>query len=386
MSKKQTKDSSHEYWLYPDMCRATEIALYYGFTPADPVTIEKADREIGKQFISEETSFFRPEEKVALLRTHFGDGSSLSPVMLATTHDEHRHGSSIEYSIDVLGTTRSIADATLIKAAYETIRSEGFEDITLELNSIGDRESFARFTRELGNYFRKNLNELHPDCKQLLKKSVYEAMTCDHEECQEIKARAPHPMNYLSEPSRSYFMELLELLETTDIPYSINNNLLANIECSMHTIFRIHANTGKKVEVVAYGARWGLLGKKMGYKKDIQGMSATVLIKRPERNGKQTKIRKPQCYFIQMGNEAKLKSLRVIEVLRQSKIPVYHSLTKDKLTAQLMSAENLKVPYILIMGQKESLENTIVIREMENRSQETIRVEHVAEYLKQILS
>jgi hypothetical protein len=43
-----------------------------------------------------------------------------------------------------------------------------------------------------------------------------------------------------------------------------------------------------------------------------------------------------------MGQEAKLKSLRVIEVLRQSKIPVYHSLTKDKLTAQLMSAENLQ--------------------------------------------
>ncbi|MCC2631042.1 MAG: histidyl-tRNA synthetase, histidyl-tRNA synthetase, partial [Candidatus Paceibacter sp.] len=118
--------------------------------------------------------------------------------------------------------------------------------------------------------------------------------------------------------------------------------------------------------------------------KDIQGMSATILIQREEKS-KALKVRKPQLYFIQMGQEAKLKSLRVIEVLRQSNIPVYHSLTKDKLTAQLMSAENLKVPYILIMGQKESLENTIVIREMSNRSQETIRVDNICEYLKRIM-
>lgn len=385
MAKKQKKTTSHEFWSYPDMTKALEIALYYGFSPAPAVSVEKSDRDYAKHFISEGDSYVRPEEKIALIRNWFGEGSTGAPVMVASTHHEHRHGNSFEYSLDVLGTNRSIADATLIKVAYETVRAEGYEDILLELNTIGDRDSFARYTRELGNYFKKNLADLHPDCRQLVKKSVFEARSCDHAECKEIKEHAPSSMNYLSEPSRSYFMELLELLETTAIPYTINTSLLVNYECAMHTIFRILGNDGTKVQTVAYGARWGVLAKKMGFKKDIQGMSATVLIKRPEKQEKPAKIPKPQCYFIQMGSEAKLKSLRVIEVLRQSKIPVYHSLIKDKLTAQLMSAEHLNVPYILIMGQKESLENTILIREMSNRSQETVKVDQVCDYLKKII-
>ncbi len=136
--------------------------------------------------------------------------------------------------------------------------------------------------------------------------------------------------------------------------------------------------------ILARGVRWTNLAKKMGIKKDIPGVSAVIsLQKLPEI--KHTKIRKPQFYFVQMGQEAKLKSLIIIETLRQAKIPVYHSLTKDKLTAQLMSAENMKVPYILIMGQKESIENTILIREMNNRSQETVKITLVAEYLKNLL-
>jgi histidyl-tRNA synthetase len=386
MAKNQSNVSSADFWNYPDMTKALEIALYYGFTPSKEVAIEKSDREHAKQFIKEEEYiFFKPEEKVALLRKYFSEGSSLAPVMIATTRADTKQDKPVEYLLDVIGTNRSIADATLIKTAYETIRAEGYCDINLELNSIGDRESFLRYTRELGNFFRKHINEFHVECRQIAKKNLYATLTCEHEECKEIISRAPHSMNYLSEPSRSYFMELLELLEKIGIPFTINNSLIANQECAMHTIFRIYGTDTVDTKIVAYGARYGVIAKKMGYKKDIQGMSATILIPRPAKKEKFAKIPKPQCYFIQMGNEAKLKSLTVIEVLRQSKIPVYHSLTKDKLTAQLMSAESLNVPYIIIMGQKESLENTLLIREMSNRSQETIKMDQVADYLRKII-
>jgi histidyl-tRNA synthetase len=385
MSKKQSTRATREYWTNPTMTKALEIALYYGFTPAELVKVEKKDTDVGKHFLNEESDLIRPAEKAALIRTWFTDNASASPIMIATPHAEHKTGTTTEYSLDVLGTNRSIADATLIKTTYEIVRAQGYQDIILELNTIGDRESFARYTRELGNYFRKHIGEIHPDCRQAVKKNIYAALTCDHPECKPVMEHLPHSMNYLSEPSRSYFGELLELLETTNIPFNINNALIANYECAMHVVFKVFGNDGKKTEAIAYGTRWGLIAKKMGFKKDIQGMSSTILINKPEKTEKLARLKKPQCYFIQMGQGAKLHSLRVIEVLRQSKIPVYHSLTKDKLTAQLTSAENLKVPYILIMGQKECLENTVLIREMQNRSQETVRIDEVAEYLRKVI-
>jgi histidyl-tRNA synthetase len=94
-------------------------------------------------------------------------------------------------------------------------------------------------------------------------------------------------------------------------------------------------------------------------------------------------IKKSKIYFIQLGFEAKLRSLEVIEILRKARIPVLHSLNKDSLSIQLGNAERLGLPYSLILGQKEALDRTVIIRNMENRSQETVKISDLAEYIKE---
>ena len=71
-------------------------------------------------------------------------------------------------------------------------------------------------------------------------------------------------------------------------------------------------------------------------------------------------------------------------MLRKQKIPVYHSITKDKISGQLNGAEYMKASHVLIMGQKEAIENSMVVRNIVNREQETISIENLAEYLKNI--
>ena len=93
-------------------------------------------------------------------------------------------------------------------------------------------------------------------------------------------------------------------------------------------------------------------------------------------------IKKPKIYFIQLGFEAKLKSLNIIEILRKGKVPIAQSLSKDNLSAQLATAEKLGVEYAIIFGQKEALENSVIFRNMNNRSQETIKIDKLLEYIK----
>ena len=109
------------------------------------------------------------------------------------------------------------------------------------------------------------------------------------------------------------------------------------------------------------------------------------LVMRPELKSLSPRIiKKPKIYFIQLGFEAKLKSLSVIELLRKAKIPIAQSLNKDSLATQLSTAERLNVPYTIIFGQKEAMEGTVIVRNMENRSQDTISIEKLPEYLKKI--
>jgi histidyl-tRNA synthetase len=377
---REKASAAEHYWVYPNSHRLLEIALYYGFTPIDPVPTEK-------KIAADENGTLHQDEIISVLKAHFAKGQPHLPLTLVRERKfDKRDPKRFECCLDVIGTSRSIADALTIKTAFEMVREE-YGNASIEINSIGDKESLARFNRELTNYFKKHISALDPECRQALKKSAFAALHCEHQKCIEIKNNAPHPMNYLSESSRMHFKEVLEHLEMAELPYDINTRLIQHQDFASHTLYRIYAQEEGKKEptLAAFGVRWAGLAKKLGFKKDIQGVTTVVSLKKHIEPKAQKKIPKPQVYFIQMGQEAKLRSLSLIEKLRKAHIPVYHSLVKDKLTAQLSSAEYLKVPFILIMGQKESIENTVLVREMNNRCQETIKIDLVADYLKKLI-
>jgi len=70
--------------------------------------------------------------------------------------------------------------------------------------------------------------------------------------------------------------------------------------------------------------------------------------------------------------------------LRKNKIPMTHSMSKDSLATQLGMAERAGIPYVIIMGQKEALEGTIIVRDMDTRSQDTIKIDKLSDYLKKL--
>jgi len=125
----------------------------------------------------------------------------------------------------------------------------------------------------------------------------------------------------------------------------------------------------------------------LGNKKDIPAVGGAIGVDRvmlsPNYIRQNPKlIKKPKLFFIQLSFDAKLKSMEIIEVLRHARIPMAQSLSKDSLGAQLAIAEKLQVPYTLILGQKEALDNTVIVRDMNNRSQEIIAIPKLAEYIK----
>ena len=94
--------------------------------------------------------------------------------------------------------------------------------------------------------------------------------------------------------------------------------------------------------------------------------------------------KKPKFYFIQLGFEAKAQAFGIIETLRERKIAIKHSLSKDGLATQLANAEKLNIPYVLIFGQKEAIDKTVIVRNMETRKQDTIKIDDLKEYIKKL--
>ena len=89
-------------------------------------------------------------------------------------------------------------------------------------------------------------------------------------------------------------------------------------------------------------------------------------------------------YFIQVGSDARLKSLNIIEILRKAHVPIMQSISKDSLGSQLAVAEKTGAPYVMIFGQMEAVHDTVIVRNMETRSQETVAITELASYLKHL--
>ena len=136
---------------------------------------------------------------------------------------------------------------------------------------------------------------------------------------------------------------------------------------------------------MALGFRYNALARKIGMKKEIPAVGVAINIKKgTDKKSIANKTKKPQVFFAQIGAEAKLQSLKIIEMLRQTRIDICQALSKDKMGSQIAVAENLKVPYIIIMGQKEALENAVIVRNMANRSQTVVPIPKLADYLKHL--
>ncbi len=210
------------------------------------------------------------------------------------------------------------------------------------------------------------------------------------ESCTEINSHAPRSIDFLSETSRRHLEEVLEYLEALGIPYIINNSLMGNRKYCTETIFTIvntdPAKKTSKQHVLAVGVRYNGLAKRVGAKRDIQGVGISLLIKNQTASLRKplAKFKRPITSFIQLGLESKLLSLTIIEHLRQAKIPLFLSLAKDRLGAQVSTVEKHHTPYVIVMGKKEAVEKNAIVRRTDTHAQDIVPLDQLAKHMKKI--
>ncbi len=393
------KEPQEKSYLLDECDKVGEVAIHYGFTAIKPPHIATSHTSESKPF-RELDIYTDAQEKIALTHwyvdAHLINGSQ--PVLLHYKKplggSAYKKKSSEEmYGLEIMGSTRSECEALSIKTCIAILNDLGYKDVCVDINSIGDRESINKFERELMAHFRREGGALPAKAKQEFKKNHYQFLRNLTPETEGFIHTAPQTIGALSDISRTHFKEVLEYLEAFGIMYKINNTLFSNKTYATQTVFEIRdmkdAQSKKDGEgsLLAYGYRYNYLAKKIGSKKEIPSVGATIIVKKdrvPQKKILIKNIKKPRFYLVQLGNTAKLKALNVIELLRAERIPVYHSLTKDKITGQLTGAEYMRATHVLIIGQKEAIENSVVVRHVHTREQETVFLHELVDFLRKI--
>ena len=392
----------------PDSARilqkAVDVAAFYGFQPYTDVIQQP-------KIVTAARTVCIPNEKVRSVDGKRKQGSIIDAYVkneniqreepklvyfYTQLHDRLKGDGFGRFNLEIFGLKKSIAEATIIRSCLSILEEMGHTGMYLGINSIGDKESMVRFVREYTAYYRRRVTELHASCRENLKKNIWKISSCKNEHCISVREEAPQAIGCLTEPSRQHFREVLEFLEIMGAPYEIDNSILRDTDKYCETIFEVRhyrvedipLDEQKKQEpfVLAYGGRYNYLARKISGKKDIPAVGVSIPLQAgiaPEKLLIRNK-RKPKVYFIQLGHEATQKSFPVLEILRKSRVPLLQSHGVNQLVGQLSYVEKMAIPYTIIMGQREAIDGTVIVRHTATRKQETIPTDKLSLYIEQL--
>lgn len=401
--------------LVRDRIRA--IAEAYTFDRIDLPILERSDiflRTLGKQtdVIEKEMYVFvdpsgksvalRPEATASVARAYINHGmlDRPHPVKLwyegpMFRHDRPQAGRYRQFNqvgFESIGASEPIVDAQLIVLGTQIFRDLGL-DIQVQVNSIGTPACRQAYLAELVSYFRPHRNKLSEDDKRRLQKNPLRLLDSKEEGMKELLADAPQILDWLDDASKEHFTRVLEFLEEIQIPYVLNPYLVRGLDYYTHTVFEFVEKTtdpDRAQNALGGGGRYDGLIELMGGRPTpacgfALGMERIVKalgdqgINPPQRP-------QPNVFFAQLGDAARRVGLKLYEDFRQAGIPVAEAFGKNALKAQLEIANKLGVKLTIILGQKEVLDGTIIIRDMESGAQEIVDVNKIVGVVKRKLS
>jgi histidyl-tRNA synthetase len=403
-----------QYWEH---VRRVLNKLYYeyGFQRIDVPLIEYANlfnRTIGKgtDIVEKEMYTFttrggdkvalRPEMTAGICRAYIQHGMnvlpkpvklfSVGPVYRYERPQEGRYREHWQANFDIFGEDNPIMDAHLIQLAHRTMTSLGIKNIQFQLNSIGCSQCRRDYRNLLISYFESRKQKLCQDCKRRLETNPLRILDCKEDKCVQVGSNAPQTVDHLCPECHLHFKNLLEYLDELDLPYIINNRLVRGLDYYTRTVFEIWVEEeGKENYSLGGGGRYDRLVKMLGGENTPAigfGLGLDRIVLEMKRvNAKIHRVPAPRVFLAQLGELAKKKSLNMFAELERSGITVAESFGRGSLKSQMRVADRLSVEITLIIGQKEALDGTVIVKNMKTGSQETIANEKVIMAVKKIL-
>src|SRR3990172_5915897 len=363
-----------KYWQWV-INKAVDLAAAHGFLRLDTPILEEAslfEKGTGKQtdvvekemFVFEERGgakvALRPEFTPPFARAYIEHGmlNLPQPVKLYTIgplfrHDRPQAGryrQFHQFNAEVIGEDDPVLDAQLILLANTLFKSCGLEVVT-HINSIGSPASRQPYLEALVAYYKRHKRSLCEDCQQRLTKNTLRLLDCKNEICQPFKGEAPQIVDWVSEEERDHFFKVVEYLDELKIDYFLNPFLVRGLDYYTRTVFEFYLAEDSE----------GASAESSG----VSGSSTTPGLGA----GAQTAL----------GGGGRYDEL--VELLGGREATPAGGFSKSGLKQQLEMANRHAVEFTLIIGQKEMLEDTILVREMDGGMQETVPFAKIVDYL-----
>ncbi len=292
-----------------------------------------------------------------------------------------------QFGVEALGSDSTYIDAEVIALGASLIRALGLKDITVKINSLGDEESRSKYKDVLVEHFGKYKDCLCEDCKNRLIKNPLRILDCKVDKDQEFFKTAPKINEYLNLESKTRFNKVLEALDSMDLKYVIDDNLVRGLDYYCHTVFELEVNVAEfgAQNVIGAGGRYNKLISDLGGPLTpgvgmAFGMERLLLA--TSFSGKNlAKEEYIHAYFIALGEKAQAEAVKVMNACRIGGLSCEMDYLNGSLKSQFKKADKNNARFTIIFGENELAEMKCNIKDNQTDEQETISLLEVYTYI-----
>lgn len=292
-----------------------------------------------------------------------------------------------QFGIEVFGSPKMSADAEVISIADRYLKKLGIKDLELRINSIGCPDCRSEYRKALQDFFRPHFDELCDTCKDRFEKNPMRILDCKNPKCKELSKGAPSILDYLCDDCRNDFETLKTNLDALDIQYTVDPGIVRGLDYYTKTAFEFVTTRLGAQGTVCGGGRYDNLVSQLGGPETAAvgfglGIERLLMLLDEEGIG----IEKPETcdlFIASLGENAKLKALKLANEMRDKGFNVIIDLCERGLKGQLKYADRLNARYCAVIGDDELERGVAAMRDMKKSSQEDVAFEDLEKYIKQ---
>ena len=289
---------------------------------------------------------------------------------------------------ECVGRVSPLADVECVSMLMHYLDRIGITGARLLLNTRGTADDRTTVAQAMHAHFVERAAALCSDCQRRLETNIWRILDCKNEGCQDAIVAAPPMADLVGDESREFFAAACAGLEALDIRFEVDPRLVRGLDYYEHTVFEVvHQGLGAQ-DALAGGGRYAL--HLPGEKRPVQGVGFAVgmerlLIARESLGVTGSGGSQVQAYIVSLGAQALLPGLSLAADLRRHGVRVVAEQVGRSMKAQMRSANKLGVPLVLIRGDAELESGTVMLKDMQNSTQEEVPLAEVVSHVEKAL-
>ena len=294
-----------------------------------------------------------------------------------------------QLGVECFGSKNPATDVETIAMTYQLFNTLGIKDVTLHLNSLGNTESRLAYRQALIDYLTPMRESLSKDSQRRLDENPLRVLDSKEKEDKLAVENAPSILDYLDEESQAHFDEVRTMLESLNIPYVIDTNMVRGLDYYNHTIFEFITTIDKSELTICAGGRYDSLVEYFGGPETAGfgfGLGLERLLLVLDKQGITLPVEEGlDVYIAVLGSEANGKALELAQAIRHQGFKAERDYLGRKIKAQFKSANAFKAKTVITLGESELESGQVSVKNNTTREEVTVSFEELTENFAAVL-